>query len=162
MTGANRADPLTPVPVGIGGKIGLVARIWYLAARIQLGLARHPVGTVARELGRRSGRPRQSIGFLNRASDRALRIGRHQPRCLTRSLVLYALLREQGDPAELVIGLPLKASSADAHAWVELDGVDVGPLPGRQGYEVMARYPRSAVSSPHLAAASFDDADEIA
>ena len=29
----------------------------------------------------------------------------------------------------------------DAHAWVELAGVDVGPPPGRNGHVELARYP---------------------
>ncbi len=44
--------------------------------------------------------------------------------------MLYRLLREQGDAAELVIGLPKNPADKSAHAWVELDGVDVGPPPG--------------------------------
>jgi len=54
--------------------------------------------------------------------------------------VLYRLLREQGDAAELVIGLPKNPADKSAHAWVELDGVDVGPPPGRNGHEQMARF----------------------
>jgi hypothetical protein len=117
-------------------------RVWTLAIRVQLGLARRPVGAVADTFSELGDRPRQPIGLLNRAVSRGLRIGPLQPRCLTRSLVLYALLRAQGDAAEVVIGLPTVASSTDAHAWVELDNEDVGPLPGRRGYEPMARYPR--------------------
>jgi hypothetical protein len=40
----------------------------------------------------------------------------------------------------LVIGLPREAITKDAHAWVELDGTDVGPPPGRAGHEPMARF----------------------
>jgi hypothetical protein len=56
------------------------------------------------------------------------------------ALVLYRLLRAQGDRAELVIGLPSDARTKDAHAWVELDGVDVGPPPGRSGHLELTRY----------------------
>ena len=52
----------------------------------------------------------------------------------------YRLLREQGDEPELVIGLPQTAADKDAHAWVELDGVDVGPPPGRGTHEELARF----------------------
>ena len=55
--------------------------------------------------------------------------------------MLYRLLRRQGDPAELVIGLPASPRDKDAHAWVELDGRDVGPFPGRNGHVELARYP---------------------
>jgi hypothetical protein len=53
---------------------------------------------------------------------------------------LFRLLHEQGDEAELVIGLPAAAATKDAHAWVEINGVDVGPPPGRGSHEVLARY----------------------
>ena len=56
------------------------------------------------------------------------------------ALVLYRLLREQGDEPELVIGLPQTAADKDAHAWVELGGVDVGPPPGRGTHEELARF----------------------
>jgi hypothetical protein len=56
------------------------------------------------------------------------------------ALVLFRLLREQGDAAELVIGLPENPGGKDAHAWVELEGVDVGPPPGRSGHDEMARF----------------------
>jgi hypothetical protein len=56
------------------------------------------------------------------------------------ALVFYRLLREQGDPAELVIGLAPDSNDYRAHAWVELGGVDVGPPPGRSGHESLARF----------------------
>jgi hypothetical protein len=77
---------------------------------------------------------------LARAVDRTLRIGERRPRCLVNALVLYRLLREQGDEPELVIGLPPSAAGHQAHAWVELNGVDVGPPPGRSGHESLARF----------------------
>ena len=71
---------------------------------------------------------------------RSLRIGGIRPRCLYNALVLYRLLREQGDQAVLVIGLPPTAANEEAHAWVELSGYDVGPPPGRNGHEPLARF----------------------
>ena len=71
---------------------------------------------------------------------RAFLVGPYQPRCLLRALVLFRELRRQGDPAELVIGLPRELVDKDAHAWVEIDGVDVGPPPGRGPHEPLARY----------------------
>jgi hypothetical protein len=62
---------------------------------------------------------------------------------LIRSLVLYSLLRSQGDAAELIIGMPVLPTSSDAHSWVELGGQDVGPLPGSRGYAELARFPRA-------------------
>ena len=57
-----------------------------------------------------------------------------------RSQVLFQLLREQCDEAELVIGLPDDGRNRIAHAWVELDGRDGGPAPGRGTHEPLARF----------------------
>jgi hypothetical protein len=93
-------------------------------------------------LGSRKRPPaRRSIGQLHRAVDQALRWGPIRPRCLVRAAVLFDLLRAQGDGAELVIGLDTEPTSKDAHAWVELDGVDVGPPPGRGDHTELVRYP---------------------
>ena len=77
---------------------------------------------------------------LGKMIDRALHIGPWRPRCLLQALVLFSFLREQGDRAELVIGLDREPVSKDAHAWVELDGVDVGPPPGRGPHAELLRY----------------------
>jgi len=71
---------------------------------------------------------------------RVLTVGGHTPRCLINALVHYRLLAEQGFPAVLVIGLEAEALDHTAHAWVELDGVDVGPPPGQAGHVALARY----------------------
>jgi hypothetical protein len=55
-------------------------------------------------------------------------------------MVMFEILKEQGEAPELVIGLPDQASSHEAHAWVELDSIDVGPPPGRAGHDEMVRY----------------------
>jgi len=85
-------------------------------------------------------RPRQTLPprveprRLGRIVGRVLRIGWWRPRCLFSALVLYRFLREQGDPAEFPIGMPLDRRSKDAHAWVEADRIDVGPpAPRRAG-----------------------------
>jgi hypothetical protein len=54
--------------------------------------------------------------------------------------VLFRLLRAQGDPAELVIGLPHEPRDEEAHAWVEIQRVDVGPPPGKGSHEELARF----------------------
>jgi hypothetical protein len=77
---------------------------------------------------------------LGRIVRRVLRLGPIKPRCLTASLVLYQLLRGQGEQAQLVIGLPRTPVDKRAHAWVEIEGVDVGPPPGRAGHVELARY----------------------
>jgi hypothetical protein len=62
-----------------------------------------------------------------------------RPTCLTRSLVLLRLLRRQGLPAELKIGVRKPAGRLEAHAWVVCgpeafdpgDGSDYRALEGR-------------------------------
>jgi hypothetical protein len=125
-----------------GMRLRLWLRIvgWYVVVRVRT--SREPLPKVAARIGDagppRSGRipPRQ----LAWAVDRTLHIGRLRPRCIFNALVLYRLLREQGDAAELVIGLPKNPADKSAHAWVELEGVDVGPPPGQNGHEPMARF----------------------
>ena len=103
---------------------------------------RQPLPALVGRLGQPGRRaPRQfSSAFLSRAVNRSLHLGNRRPTCLASSLVLFRLLHEQGDEAELVIGLPAAAATKDAHAWVEINGVDVGPPPGRGSHEVLARY----------------------
>jgi Transglutaminase-like superfamily len=118
-------------------------RILRTYARVHRRLSREPLPRLAASFGdvapRRGDRipPRQ----LAWAIDRTLRVGSRRPRCIYNALVMYRLLREQGDPAVLVIGLPREAITKDAHAWVEIDGTDVGPPPGRAGHEAMATFP---------------------
>lgn len=45
--------------------------------------------------------------------------------CLTRSLVLYAMLRQHGHQPQFMLGVSGTARSFDAHAWVAVDGVPV-------------------------------------
>ena len=131
-------------------KLTLLARVWLAAIQIHFELRRRPLEQVAVSLGRTHGEWHGSTALLSRAVSRGLRVGRWQPRCLIRSLVLYRLLRSQGDPAMLVIGLPLMPTTHQAHSWVELGGRDVGPAPGGSGYRELTRYPRdrSLTSTP--------------
>jgi hypothetical protein len=57
-----------------------------------------------------------------------------------KALVLFDLLYQQGDAPEVVIGLPERATDKDAHAWIELGGVDIGPPPGRADHVEMGRF----------------------
>jgi hypothetical protein len=122
-------------------KIALAVRIWLSFFLVRLRLRRRPLPELATRLGKR-GRAKRAYppARLGRAVDRCLRIGRWQPTCLAESLVLFRLLRRQGEAALLVIGLPEDAKNKDAHAWVEIDGVDVGPPPGRGANVAMARF----------------------
>lgn len=131
-------------------KIGLSIGIWSRFVAVKWLLRNGDVATVARRLGRLPTEPirRRHPVNLGRAVWKALSPGPLRPRCLPVALVHYRLLLEQGMPAELVIGLPDEAESVDAHAWVEIEGVDVGPPPGRRGRSQLARYgPEGPVAS---------------
>jgi len=125
-------------------KARLAVRIWRRFVLVVVDLRREPLPALVERLASSNGRPpreRHRPATLSRAVHRSLRIGSRRPRCLLNALVLFRLLREQGEPAELVIGLLPEASDQRAHAWVELRGRDVGPPPGRSGHEEMARLP---------------------
>ena len=125
-------------------KARLAARIWMRFVLVVVDLRRQPLPALVNRLAETSNPPRPDghrPATLSRAVHRSLRIGSLRPRCLVNALVLFRLLREQGEPAELVVGLLPKAPDHRAHAWVELAGRDVGPPPGRFGHEEMARLP---------------------
>lgn len=109
---------------------------------VRIAMRREPLPQFVSRLGRswRSSHAYAQPVRVSRAVDRSLRLGRWQPSCLERSLVLYGLLRQQGDHAELVIGLPADATDHRAHAWVEIGGEVVGPAPGRGNHVPMARF----------------------
>lgn len=121
----------------------LVARIWGTVIAAGIALRREGLPSVVERFARppARGARRMPAQKLSRAVSRALALGPWRPRCLLRSLALYRLLRAQGDLAQLVIGLPRDSHTSDAHAWVELDGQDVGPAPGRLNSEELVRYP---------------------
>jgi hypothetical protein len=110
---------------------------------VRVRLRRNSLPAIVADLGtvnRAYRSPRRRPARLGRIVSRVLRIGPWRARCLHTSMVLYRLLREQGDDVELVIGLPLEPKDKDAHAWVEIDGHDVGPPPGRGKHVELARY----------------------
>lgn len=133
MEGPPRLGPLVKLRLGL--------RVWYWFIVVRLGLRRMPLPRLVERLSRPSPTARRLDPVrLGRAVAGALRIGPLNPRCLFTALVLFRLLRGQGDPAELVIGLPREPKDKDAHAWVEVHGIDVGPPPGRGLHEELARY----------------------
>jgi len=131
-----------PDKLSLRSKAAVALRVWAWFVTVQLGLRRYPLPVLVGRLGRTSNIGARRLGAvrLGRMVTRMLRVGRHQPRCLTTSLILYGLLREQGEPAELVIGLPQRPKEKAAHAWVEVGGIDVGPPPGRGSHVELARY----------------------
>src|SRR5262245_5187052 len=133
---------MTSRTLSVPRKASLVLRSWYWFAVSWTRLRRGTVPQVVTQLGRVTGRPDDAIPpiRLGRIVTRSLAIGPFRARCLFTSLVLFRLLRSQGDLPELVIGLPTEPRDKDAHAWIELDGRDVGPPPGRGGHQELARY----------------------
>lgn len=122
-------------------RLPLGVRVWLLYFLVQVGLRRRSLAEeIAR--GRRpcAGRDWIRASALGQAVHQLLRIGPFRPRCLITSLILCRLLWDRGDAAQLVIGLPPDAASRRAHAWVEVDGVDVGPPPGRGCCLELARF----------------------
>lgn len=127
----------------VARKLLLVGRMWWWFAWVAVQLRRMPLPQVAARVTSR--RPdHEPVGWpprrTARSVDRALRIGRWRPRCLFRALVVLALVTRDGWIAELVIGLPDTAEDQAAHAWVEIGGVDIGPMPGRGDHVELTRY----------------------
>lgn len=117
-------------------------RIWYWYAAIRLGLRLWRLPDLVNRLERT--KPSKAVPLeprrLGRIVHRVLERGPVEARCLFTSLVLFRLLRQQGEPAELVIGLPERSQSHEAHAWIEIDGAVIGPPPGRMGRSELVRY----------------------
>jgi Transglutaminase-like superfamily len=133
-----------PAPAHLGplARVALAGRIWVEFVRARIVTREERLPAAVRRLGAGAHPPRYRIEARRLGSivARVLRVGPWRARCLWTALVLYRLLRGQGDDAQLVIGLPLEPTDTDAHAWVEVDGDDVGPPPGRGRHEELARY----------------------
>jgi transglutaminase superfamily protein len=131
-----------PPRMPAAAKAFLILRIWRTFFVVFFETKTHPLPEVVRRLNAAHGRSRYRIDprRQGRIVGRVLRAGPWRARCVWTALVLYALLRRQGDEPDLVIGLPLEPRDRDAHAWIELDGIDVGPPPGRGRHTQLARY----------------------
>lgn len=73
---------------------------------------------------------RASAPALARRVDRWMAAGRFlwRPTCLTRTLVLYTMLRQHGHRPRLHIGTFGSANHFRAHAWLSLGGRPLGEL----------------------------------
>lgn len=60
--------------------------------------------------------------------------------CLTRTAVLYHLLRRSGIPVELCIGVRASNGKVEAHAWMERERVPYMEGGQLEGYEELARF----------------------
>lgn len=136
---------LVPVHRSLFFKARIAVHVWTWMARIFVARRRLPLQALVDELwvktkhdGRFDEIPPRHLGGM--VYD-ALTIRGRGPRCLSLALVLFAIMRERGLDPSLVIGLPDGSQSTDAHAWVELDGADIGPPPGRGPNVELVRYP---------------------
>ena len=129
-------------PLAPRDRVLLVLRVWGTYLLVRVVERRRPLIEVTARLGRPPRRlpARHSTARLSRAVDACLWPVGRPPRCLFSSLVLYRLLRAQGDAPELVIGLEAEARHRLAHAWIELAGIDVGPFPGKGTNVPLGRY----------------------
>lgn len=125
-----------------GAKVVLAMRTLYWFGVVRIELRRRAMPEIVERLRvvDRVRPYRIPAGRLGRGVARLLTIGPFEARCLVKALVHFRLLREQGDEPELVIGLERISRTRDAHAWLEIDGRDVGPPPGRGAHEELLRY----------------------
>jgi hypothetical protein len=124
-------------------KVELALRIWWLALSLRVRTRLTPLPRVIAEIGAvdetRRRYPMNPVS-LGRVVVRVLTVAGRPPRCLISAMVAFRLLRLEGRSVELVIGLPNAPTDKDAHAWLELEGVDIGPPPGRHGHVELTRY----------------------
>jgi hypothetical protein len=123
-------------------RLHVLLLVWSRFVRVLVVVRRNPLPTAVTVLGTTEPGRRRAYDAHTMGSMiwRRLRIGPWRPRCLFRALVLYRLMREQGEHVQLVIGLPDAAESHEAHAWVIRDGVDLGPWPGGANHAELVRY----------------------
>jgi Transglutaminase-like superfamily len=115
-----------------GRKLALAAEILLGYARVRRAFRRGSLPAVAAAMRGSADRPRMTpesayvSGLrLGGAVTRVLRALPSDPRCLTASLVLTALLARRGIPATLVIAV--RPDPFAAHAWVEHRGKPLLP-----------------------------------
>ena len=132
-----------PRPLRLRDKLRLTPHILASYVMVTRDVRRRPLPAVVATLREPARTDRALYAHPRRLGQlvyMVLRFGPLKARCLFTSLVLFRLLREQGDDVELVIGLPREPRDKDAHAWLEIGGVDVGPPPGKGRHEQIARY----------------------
>lgn len=128
-------------PAALASRALLAVRVWRAYARVQLEMRRRPLQEIVPRLRRPTRRhPAHPPVRIGRAIRGCLRVGSRRPRCLIVSLVMLRVLHEQGVEGDLVIGLPERPEGPEAHAWIEIEGRDVGPPPGRGDNIELMRY----------------------
>ncbi|CAN5750571.1 hypothetical protein BH18ACT15_BH18ACT15_13600 [soil metagenome] len=130
-------------PLTTARKLALGGHVWWVHLLVRVRLRRESLPALVRRLDVRDGERGEidDPARLSRIVDKSLSVFGLRPRCLVLALVLFRLMRERGIPAKVVIGIPHHAEDHLAHAWVEVDGVDFGPPPGKGRHEELVRYP---------------------
>ncbi|MEA2563806.1 MAG: hypothetical protein QOH06_5310 [Acidobacteriota bacterium] len=109
-----------------GRELGSLIRAWVYLLTADIALRFMALPRVERLLA--GGRRRQALpaGRLAALVTAAARHHLLPMTCLPRALALQALLRRNGIPAELRIGVRREAGDLQAHAWIEAAGSPVG------------------------------------
>ena len=110
-----------------------VAEALLLSGAVRLGFMLKRVGPTQAFIRRWAALPRTAPADALKASLEAQRLVTRLTgftgTCLERSLVLWALLRRRGAPAELVVGMRKREGKTEGHAWVELHHSPVNEKP---------------------------------
>ena len=118
----------------IPGNLLLATRLWLRLGRVAWELRRRPLPQAVHGLGprgeRTGGGHRIHARRLGKMVDRALHVGPWRPRCLFQAARLVLASPRSGRSSRARDRPRCGTRSKDAHAWVELDGIDVGPPPG--------------------------------
>lgn len=129
--------------MSLAQKVRMAVHIWWLALMVAIETRRKPLPELVSSLAE-VGTPRrrypQDPVRLGQVVAKTLTTPKGPPRCLISALVAFRLHRLEGRPVELVIGLPMTPQDKDAHAWLEMNGRDIGPPPGRHGHVELTRY----------------------
>ncbi len=125
-----------------GGERRELARAWFELPAVSIALRILPLRRLLAPPRQRPGAARRRLDDGPAAAREAARLVRAAARfsplpssCLTRSIVLWRLLRRRGVGAEIRIGVSREASALAAHAWIEVDGEPVS-----DAADVSARY----------------------
>jgi hypothetical protein len=98
--------------------VSLSLRWWGFRATREALERFSPKVNLEQEAATASGRAAQTAHMVGLADQHGL----VHPSCLVKSLTLWWLLRREGIPADLRIGIRKENEKFEAHAWVERDG----------------------------------------
>ena len=125
----------------VPAKVFWAIRVYWTWLVVRLRIGRTPLPDLVEQM---RGPSRMSLPWSPQRAvanvARLLRVRDAGARCIVASLVGIRMLSRMGWGAELVIGLPSNPVDHSAHAWLEVDGQDIGPPPGGAGYAEIARY----------------------